>query len=250
MRNLTALIIAPILLACTGDAFSGADSGDDADLPGDAQADGDGGTKLKYDASDASDSTSQNDGEPSGDASDGGGTTGPRRVFVTFESYDIGSSAGQFKGVAQADAICQAHATAAALGGTWKAWLSSSAGSVASRFTHTGGPFKLIDGTVIANDWSELTSGTLKAKPSEDENGNPLTDQWVWTGTLFDGTLANSTCPDAGGSCAPCNDWTSANTNEFVQFGKSQYTDGRWSGADAGTMITCNSANGLYCFEQ
>jgi hypothetical protein len=156
-------------------------------------------------------------------------------------SYDIGTGAGHFQGVAAADAICQGTATGQALGGAWKAWMSSSAGSVSQRFNHAGGPFKMLDGTVIANDWAQLTSGTLQNKPSVDETGHPIADQWAWTGTYFDATAASTSC----------NDWTSNSTLLTVKHGRSDQTGTAWSGdSDAGTSTTCGDALGLYCFEQ
>ncbi|MEZ4248105.1 MAG: hypothetical protein R3B99_07695 [Polyangiales bacterium] len=62
-------------------------------------------------------------------------TTG-KRLFVTnqFFTANFGSLAG-------ADMRCQAAATAAGLPGTFKAWLSDSETSMASRSTHASVPY-------------------------------------------------------------------------------------------------------------
>ncbi|TSC66687.1 MAG: hypothetical protein CEO21_126, partial [Microgenomates group bacterium Gr01-1014_80] len=81
-----------------------------------------------------------------------------KRVFETSLTYD-----GNLGGLAGADSKCQTLADTSGRGGTWKAWLSDSATSVSSRFTHATVSYKLLNGTTIANDWNNLTSGTILA---------------------------------------------------------------------------------------
>ena len=78
-------------------------------------------------------------------------------------------------GVTGADSVCQARANAAGLSGTFKAWISggSYSSSPASRFTRsTVLPYVRIDGAVVANDWNDLTDGTIQNPINIDEFGN------------------------------------------------------------------------------
>jgi hypothetical protein len=66
-----------------------------------------------------------------------------KRVFVTSTGYP-----GNLGGLAGADAKCQERATAAGLGGTFKAWLSAAGtgNSAAERLTHATVPYVRVDG--------------------------------------------------------------------------------------------------------
>jgi hypothetical protein len=77
-------------------------------------------------------------------------------VFVSSAIYS-----GNMGGFAGADAKCQSLANAASLGATFRAFLSDDTNSAASRLTHASVPYQLVDGSVIANNWTGLTSGTL-----------------------------------------------------------------------------------------
>src|SRR5207248_10614341 len=72
------------------------------------------------------------------------GALASKRVFVTSATYNrnLGVLAG-------ADAKCQALASAAALTGTYKAWLSTSTINARDRVTQAGVPYTLVDGTVV-----------------------------------------------------------------------------------------------------
>src|SRR5262245_41660475 len=70
--------------------------------------------------------------------------TGNKRMFVTSTTYQ----GGNLGGLAGADAKCADRAAAAGLTGAYKAWLSDSHKSAASRLTHSVGSYSLIDGTV------------------------------------------------------------------------------------------------------
>ena len=60
------------------------------------------------------------------------------------------------------------------------AWLSDSTASPSSRFTHSSVPYVLPDGTtVVANDWADLTGGTLQHLINMDEKKEIfLTDRY------------------------------------------------------------------------
>ncbi len=101
---------------------------------------------------------------------------------------------GNLNGPAGADAICQALAGAADLPGTFKAWLSTTTASAASRLTHSSHPYRLVDGTVLANDWADLTDGSISVSIHETETGASVSPEFVWTNTASDGTAATYDC--------------------------------------------------------
>lgn len=104
-----------------------------------------------------------------------------KTVFITSQVFN-----GNLGGLAGADAKCQQLATAAGLGGTYKAWLSDSTTDARDRLTHATVPYRLVDGTTVANDFTDLTDGSLDAPINRAENGTVVGDR-PWTGTDFAG---------------------------------------------------------------
>ncbi|MCP4247869.1 MAG: hypothetical protein GY778_12545, partial [bacterium] len=109
-----------------------------------------------------------------------------KTVFATSTTYTgaLGSFAGAY-------AKCQERANAAGLSGTYKAWLSGRpdgfGGQNAADFlTHSAVPYKLVDGTKVADDWADLTDGSLDHAIDKDEFGNAVTGS-VWTNTETNG---------------------------------------------------------------
>jgi hypothetical protein len=175
----------------------------------------------------------------------------PLRVVVLFT---WGVFIGALGGVAGADTACSKAATTGSLAGTYKAWLSDSTGSPSTRFTH-GGPYTLSDGrTVIADNWAELTSGTLKHAINQTESGTAppagtgactsiLGPSVVWSNTLESGVQFSSV--------GNCSNW-SATTGTYSGWGTSNATR-NWSlGCNGGdsAAIGCGSENPLFCFQQ
>lgn len=157
------------------------------------------------------------------------------RVFVTSSAY-----APDFGGIAGGDGLCQAHADAAGLGGVWFAWLSdSSSGSPAQNFNQSPYNYVLVDGSVVAEGWEDLTDGALTTRITLDENGTSQSS-YVWTGTATDGSQYGS----------HCSDWSS--TDGYAKVGHaSQDNSGaspQWWSTRGNT--TCSGTARLYCFEQ
>ncbi len=194
---------------------------------------------------------------PDSSATDGPATVqaGAKRVFVTSKNYTAALG-----GLAGADAICQSLANAAKLPGTYKAWLSDSNASPATRFSagcKAGGPFTLVDGTVIAQDWAGLTSGSLlKALAITDVGGGPPAGNvcsggkgsGTWTGTLNSGEV------DKNRIGMMCADWTSndAGLKALALWGQ-PFDPKAWSANGncfLGGMTVCSRLATLYCFEQ
>lgn len=161
--------------------------------------------------------------------------TAQPRVFVTSTSYS-----GNLGGVAGADAKCQARADAAGLGGTWKAWLASSAdGLPAPRFTYADPWVKVNSNVKVADDLGDLTDGTIDSLINVTEFGtavNPF-NKIVWTGITAPNSIAAETC----------NGWTNGTASFSGRRGSAARQNTQWE--DAG-LSGCNMANGLYCFEQ
>jgi hypothetical protein len=142
--------------------------------------------------------------------------------------------------VQTADARCQSVAAANRLGGTFLAWISDDSSSPSSRFSRATVPYALLSGTLVANDYTDLTDGSLAHPIDVDVTGATLTGAAeVWTGTNPDGT-------SAGDSCAG---WT--NTSALTPFAVVGVTS---NGGSAWTSIYlqfCDrTASRLYCFEQ
>jgi len=162
--------------------------------------------------------------------------TSCRTIFVTSAEYS-----GNLGGLSGADALCATRATQAPdpLPGTFKAWLSDSTTSAASRLTHPTVPIMLVDGTVIATDWDDLTDDTLNAPIDLDETGT-LVSAFVWTGTAANGDIHIAT-----GNCA---NWTTASASFLGQGGHSTiFRSFQWTEV---ANSRCDFSERLYCIEQ
>ena len=107
-----------------------------------------------------------------------------KTVFVTSAIFE-----GNLDGVAGADAKCQTAAEAANLRGIYKAWISDLAVSPSDTFTRHKGAYALVNGTVVAKNYDDLTDGTLLASININEHGTkPAGTQQAWTATLYDGS--------------------------------------------------------------
>jgi len=213
----------------TGDSGGAAGAGGEAEVgpgdtgPGDALGD-DGPIEVSIDAA----------GDAGGDVVpiDGPSPT-VKRVFVSTTAM----TSGAFGGNAGGDAICQSLSDGRRFGGTWKAWLSDASNTPGTRFTHASVPYRMIDGTVVANDWNELTSGTLRHAIDLDETGAQSFVE-VWTGTVRNGRAEGD----------HCSAWSSGAATVRGEAGSSSATDFQWTAA---TLEACDVATAhLYCFEQ
>ncbi len=169
-----------------------------------------------------------------------------KRVFVTSTKYNAGLG-----GTSGADAKCQSRADAAGLGGSWMCWLSKPGGPTpASRFNHFNGPYRLLDGTLVANNWADLTDGTLNHAISRDEFNQSVDSEYVWTATKPNGSVN----PDSWGGCGNsiCNGFTNGSTclpcSGCGGFGGDcGSSSGNWTDTVCGC---CDNVWRIYCFEQ
>jgi hypothetical protein len=166
-----------------------------------------------------------------------------KTVFVTSTLYD-----GNMGGLAGADAKCQARAQAAGLTGNYKAWLSDANASPSTRFAQSAAPYKLVDGTVVANNWADLIDGSLVSKINKTELGGPVPiGNTSCAGGGFPTVWSNTTSAGISqGGGASCSNWTS--TGGGSAWGKADETGGLWSSWSGGGL--CSWTSPLYCFQQ
>ena len=131
--------------------------------------------------------------------------------------------------------------------GSWRASVSRRTRQPAtgSRSTATaaGEPYPLLlvrpDGVVIADDWADLTDGTLDARITVTETGETVDRGNVWTSTEANGTPRGA---------FDCRDWTTSFPAENGIIGNFLYDDTRWTAL--GAMACMDRVYRLYCFEQ
>jgi hypothetical protein len=162
------------------------------------------------------------------------GEGGPCTVFVSGLAYN-----GYLGGLTSADGLCQGDARAAGLSGPYLAWLADSTGSPATRFYQSPEPYLLVDGTVVANNWADLTDGTIQNGISLTATGESFFGSNVWTNCTTAGEFAQSNWS--------CNDWQDGSSEYYGLFGVKTSTDSGWTSA---ASYQCNTAHHLYCFEQ
>jgi hypothetical protein len=169
-------------------------------------------------------------------------------VFATSLGFD-----GNLGGLAGADMKCQARAQAAGLPGTYLAWLSDPTGSPLTRFTQSTIPYVRRDGVKVADDWADLTDGSLDAPINRSEtggqpfvgtascnlNGNPV------KGLAFTNTLLQG---NQGFDFLSCNSWSTNSVNQTT-------AGGHWSSANTNwTQLQCTyhcgNKEALYCLQQ
>jgi hypothetical protein len=149
-----------------------------------------------------------------------------------------------------------AQAAVGNLSGTFKAWLSTTTVNAATHLTtHSTGPYVLQDGiTIVANNWADLTDGTLDHAIDQDESGNVSASG---TGRTFGactggGTSGSSVFTDSATdgtffSVSDCGGWTNATVFSSAINGDSFATGASWTEECA---TPCDLTSALYCIQQ
>lgn len=254
IRYFSFCVLASVFCAgCSGDQFVG---GVDDDSGGDSGiiVGNDGGpTQDGADNQDVAIPDGSSLDASTGDGFDGYTSPTFRRVFISSETFtaNLGGASG-------ADAKCNAAASAAGLGGTWAAWLSTSSSTAKQRFVHSTVPWKLLDGTVIANDWSDLVSGSLEHNIDRDENNHLV----IWNGSTYVGISWTSTYTDGtsmltNGSISDCSGFTDGISSGNTPYAGAGYIGSSgsyqgyfWTCAQLTAGYSCDSILSLLCFEQ
>lgn len=174
-------------------------------------------------------------------------TTVPEEKFVFVATNGGAGYSGNFGGVTGADSVCGTEGSG--LGsGSYKAWIADSSGTndPANNFTGVGGTFryKLPGGTVIADNWADLTDGTLDAGINENASGGAVGASSVWSNVAATSGATLSTNTNQ----STCEDWVSNASNRRGQEGTSGSATSTWT--DNTNNNSCNSNYFLYCFEQ
>lgn len=167
---------------------------------------------------------------------------GAKLVFVTRTTYT-----GDLGGLTGADGLCSAAANAASLGGTWRAWLSTTVGTPINAFDRIqgDGPWYLVGTDDTGRRIKAFNNkASLRAAPlapiDRTELGVALTGgRFVWTGTQPTG---NASAP--GSYDNSCENWSKGTFSYQGDIGDvyGQWTNQR--GSD------CASLASLYCFQQ
>lgn len=166
-----------------------------------------------------------------------GGNDSYKLAFMTSQTYT-----GDMGGVGGADANCQSLANAAGLKGTYYAWLSSidaANDSPADRFTQASVPYFLVDGSKLADNWSDLTDGGLDRTLSVTDQGNDQPFNNTWTNV----TTAGAHYGDAAG----CDSWSDGTSGANGAAGSALTAGTGWTNNG---VATCDTPQHLYCFEQ
>ncbi len=162
-----------------------------------------------------------------------------KTVFVTSASFN-----GNLGGLTGADAICQAEADGPASivpSGTYLAWLSDGTDSPETRFTKSSHPYMLPDGTKIAEDFTDLTDGSILHGIDIDPTGKRVGVVQFWTGTNADGTTA--------GDNLTCGRWAADPVaNFFGMAGTTHLSSTSWSTHYG--RARCSWRYKLACFQQ
>jgi len=162
-----------------------------------------------------------------------------KRVFVSEAS--VSPNLG---GLTGADTLCTSLAQTAGLPGVYKAWLSDETTSAKNRLAHSSIPYARVDGVVVANNFADLTDGSLLAPINITQNSTPVRGLGltvlVWTGTTADGsTIAGRTC----------NNWTDATNTFAATAGGPGSTNGSWTNTEELGCAGFGSRH-LYCVQQ
>jgi hypothetical protein len=111
---------------------------------------------------------------------------------------------------------------------------------------HSSVPYVLVNGERIADNWADLTDGSLRHEIDRDEQGRELTPQpmvcaggEVWPNTTRAGNPAGLN---------DCLGWRS--TTGSSNNGTMREKNTRWTDNDACANTSCLTDLPLYCFEQ
>ncbi len=161
-----------------------------------------------------------------------------KTIFLSSATYN-----GNLGGLSGADNNCQTLANSVGLAGEYKAWLSDASSSPSIRFEKSNFPYVLPDNTKVADNWDDLTDGSLYQGVVIDEHGlKPFESSsvYVWTNSANNGTQWDT---------AHCNNWTtSASTSEgFVGEAKVDIISTYWT---KWGNVKCDTKRHLYCVQQ
>lgn len=156
-----------------------------------------------------------------------------RRIFISSTTQN-----GNLGGLVGADNLCQQLANAAGIFITYQAFMSDSTVSAASRLTESTVPYRLADGTIVADNWADLVDGTLDNNIMLTELGTIPTSVSVMTGTSELGALETM-------GTTNCNNWQSSDLAQSSVVGSADGVE--WASIGTGS---CFGNRRIYCVQQ
>jgi len=176
-----------------------------------------------------------------------------KKVFVSSLRYsaNLKAAGGKATGVESADALCQQLADASAIGGTYRAWISSSTIDAIDHVQGTG-PWFRMDGKMAFPNHASLGVTPMVPISIDEKMGMPDPFYESWTGTGSGGRLKVQN----GLTSTTCMDWSSTVDSNTIKgwlgiYGQQNTMLGagpEWTNYDDG-FCTPFSRH-LYCFEQ
>jgi hypothetical protein len=168
-----------------------------------------------------------------------------KRVFVSSECHP-----GSLGGLGGADATCQTLADAAGVGGEFRAWLADAYDGPSDRLSHATDPYVLLDGSVVARDWTDLVDGSIATAIRLDEHGVVVQNDStcgtaVWTNVSSSGGPAMTDALEFA-----CYEWTLALFSRWGVRGDVMATDEMWTDGGALSLRRCSLPARVYCFER
>jgi len=141
-------------------------------------------------------------------------------------------------GISNANTECQKNANSYLVPGKFKAWLSTSPFSVVNakdniQPTVPTRKYRRVDGTIIADNFADLLSGSLNAALNKTASGATYNNP-IYTGTKTDGTPA----------IANCLSWADTIGNGRV--GRSNFSTNQWTDSSDNA---CTNSYRIYCFQ-
>lgn len=168
-----------------------------------------------------------------GNSGDGGDTANASAnlVFVTSTTQ----AAGSLGGLAGADVVCEARATAISRPGHYVAWLSTTSTSARDRVVGARGWIRL-DGLPVADTAADVGSGRLLYPILLDDLGMPVTS--------FSEPVMTATDETGRGVGPTCSDFTVVSSQDLT-CGWPAGGTGSWT---IGALAKCDVPVRLYCF--
>lgn len=117
----------------------------------------------------------------------------------------------------------------------WYPWISTSEENIID-VLNSKYPYKLIDGTLIANNLDDLIDGKIENPINLDQYGTLISNANVWTGT-------NEFGKHSGDSCL---NWAFNNESTFGTYGNTSLIGKQWTNYQ---KTNCNKELRVYCIE-
>ncbi len=155
-------------------------------------------------------------------------------------------------GLANADGVCAAQASAAGLPGSYRAMLATTTASVASRFTSVPAGQQIVrpDGIVLASRASDLFApgGMRLASTFTVGADGSFRENQVAIGVPFP---TGSDLNTVGVAASTCNNWTSRSASQYCSIGIPSESDSfKFTFGGTNSAATCDDTGiGVYCLQ-